>query len=159
LLVFARNTKRSVNKNRVHISKASLLVVSGTDDQHALRAFILWGLTLWFIFSCVSAYAGVPVPDRRRDQFPASPARLIVPLSYSYPGIGDGLFLMGNFSNILDTTTDFLAMDVTGDAGGYILQFDEVPIIDQRLYVKLYYQDIDSETNGVAHKPACRFLE
>jgi len=66
---------------------------------------------------------------------------------------------MGNFSNILDTTTDFLAMDVTGDAGGYILQFDEVPIIDQRLYVKLYYQDIDSETNGVAHKPACRFLE
>ncbi len=50
---------------------------------------------------------------------------------------------MGNFSNILETTTDFLAMYVTGDAGGHILQADEAPLIDQRLYVKIYYQDID----------------
>jgi len=67
----------------------------------------------------------------------------VVPLPYSYPGIGDGFFLMGNFSNIFDTTTDFLAMYVTGDAGGYILQADEAPLIDRRLYLRLYYQNID----------------
>jgi len=43
----------------------------------------------------------------------------------------------------METTTDFLAMVVTGDADGYILQADEVPLIDRRLYVKLFYQDID----------------
>ena len=104
---------------------------------------LLWILAFGLIFSCVTVYADVSYPDRRKNQFPDSSAHLIVPLPYSYPGIGDGFFLMGNFSNILETTTDLLAMYVTGDAGGYILQFDELPIIDQRLYVKLYYQDID----------------
>ena len=95
------------------------------------------------IFSSVAAYADATIPDRRKDQFPSSDAHLIVPLPYSYPGIGGGFFLMGNFSNLRDTTTDFLAMVITGDAGGYILQFDEVPIVNQHLFLKLYYQDID----------------
>ena len=66
----------------------------------------------------------------------------MVPLPYSYPGIGSGFFLMGNFSNILETT-DVLAMYVTGDARGYILQFDEVPIVSERLFLKYFYQDIN----------------
>jgi len=117
--------------------------VSGVNKQKVFRACIFWVSILWLIFGCVTTFAGVDVPDRRRDQFPTSTAHLVVPLPYSYPGIGDGFFLMGNFSNLLETTTDFLAMFVTGDAGGYILQADEVPIVDQRFYVKLFYQDID----------------
>ena len=107
------------------------------------RRIVFWGSVFWFTIGSVVTNADVEISERRRDQFPASPAHLIVPLPYSYPGIGDGFFLMGNFSNVLETTTDFLAMSVTGDAGGYILQFDEVPIVDQRLFVKIFYQDIN----------------
>jgi len=102
-----------------------------------------WALSLWLVFGNVTAYADSHVPDRRKDQFPTSSAHLIVPLPYSYPGIGRGFFLMGNFSNVMDTTTDFLAMYVTGDAGGYVLQLDEAPLIDKRLYARIYYQNID----------------
>jgi hypothetical protein len=116
---------------------------SNSGYRKVYHSLLLWILAFGLIFSCITVYADVTLPDRSRDQFPISTAHLIVPLPYSYPGIGDGFFLMGNFSNILETTTDLLAMYVTGDAGGYILQFDELPIIDQRLYVKLYYQDID----------------
>lgn len=99
-------------------------------------------LALWFIFSSIPAQADLTFPDRRKDQFPVSSAHLVVPLPYSYPGVGEGFFLMGNFSNVLGTT-DFLAMYVTGDAGGYILQLDEAPIMDRRLYAKMYYQNIN----------------
>ena len=118
-------------------------MVHQTDYRKVSHPFFLWLLVPVFIFACMTVSADVSYPDRRRDQFPESPAHLVVPLPYSYPGIGDGFFLMGNFSNVLETTTDFLAMSVTGDAGGYILQFDEVPLIDQRLFVRLFYQDIN----------------
>lgn len=113
------------------------------EKHYVFRTITYLGSVLWLIFGCVVAYADIVELERRRDQFPTSNAHLIVPLPYSYPGIGDGFFLLGNFSNIFETTTDFLAMSVTGDAGGYIFQFDEVPIIDQRLLVKVYWQDID----------------
>lgn len=119
------------------------IVVYHIRNRKISRPLLLGILVPGLIFACMTVYADVNYPDRRRNQFPESPAHLIVPLPYSYPGIGDGFFLMGNFSNVFDTTTDFLAMSVTGDAGGYILQFDEVPLIDQRLFVRLYYQDID----------------
>lgn len=99
-------------------------------------------LAFVLLFSSVSVQADITLPERRKNQFPDSPAHLVVPLPYSYPGIGNGFFLMGNFSNVLETT-DILAMYVTGDARGYILQFDEVPIVSQRLFVKYYYQDIN----------------
>ena len=83
-----------------------------------------------------------PTP-RRTDQFPTDSAHLVVPLPYSYPGVGEGLFLMGNLSNLADTTTDLLLMAITGDAGGYIALIDELPLIHNRLYGKLFYQQID----------------
>jgi len=113
------------------------------DGRYVSKPYLLAALSLWFLFSCATVYAGVQVPDRRKDQFPTSPAHLVVPLPYSYPGIGEGFFLLGNFSNVMDTTTDFLAIAVTGDAGGYVLQLDEAPIIDRRLYARIYYQDIN----------------
>jgi len=143
LLVFVRNTIMSAINNKIHVTNTFSLTKLNTESQQVFRAFIVWVSTLCLMFGCITTYADFTFPDRRKDQFPTSSAYLVVPLPYSYPGIGDGFFLMGNFSNVLDTTTDFLAMYVTGDAGGYILQLDEVPIIDRRLYVKLYYQDID----------------
>jgi len=104
---------------------------------------MLWVVALWCSFYGLAVCADVTVPDRRKDQFPTSAGHLIAPLPYSYPGIGDGFFLLGNISNIRQTTADFLGMYVAGDAGGYILQLDEAPIIDRRLYARLYYQDIN----------------
>jgi len=108
-------------------------------DSHPL---LLWCLAFALFMSSVSVQADITLPERRKNQFPDSSAHLVVPLPYSYPGIGSGFFLLGNFSNILETT-DVLAMYVTGDARGYILQFDEVPIVSKRLFLKYYYQDIN----------------
>ena len=107
-----------------------------------LRRALAGALALVLSLAAAVAYASDAVPERRKDQFPTSPAHLVVPLAYSYPGIGEGFFLMGNFSNVFDTTTDVLAMYVTGDAAGYILQVDEAPIIEKHLFFKYYYQDI-----------------
>ncbi len=141
ILMFLKNA--SSLGNGYNNQKSVTERVCRSDCRKIYCSLFFWVITSGFIFSCFAAYADIASSDRRRDQFPTSTAHLVVPLPYSYPGIGDGFFLMGNFSNIMETTTDFLAMFVTGDAGGYILQFDEVPIIDKRLYVKLFYQDID----------------
>ncbi|MDH4189736.1 MAG: BamA/TamA family outer membrane protein [Betaproteobacteria bacterium] len=127
----------------IHGSAVSSRLTRAFKPRPALRRFLFWGCALWLTIGCVDANAEFNLSERRKDQFPASPAHLVVPLPYSYPGIGEGVFLMGNFSNIFQTTTDFLAMYVAGDAGGYILQADEVPLIDRRLYLRLYYQDIN----------------
>lgn len=82
-------------------------------------------------------------PDRRKDQFPTEQAHLIVPLPYSYPGIGDGAFLIGNVSNIADTTMDGALISVLGDLTGIVFQGDEIPIIENRLLLHVYLQDIN----------------
>jgi len=83
------------------------------------------------------------IPDRRRDQFPKEDAYLVVPLPYSYPGIGEGFFLMGNMSNVVNTTTDVFYVEVTGDATGRVAQMDELPIIENELFLSFQYQDIN----------------
>jgi len=111
-------------------------------NRMVFRSLLSLCLTFVLLLSSVSAQADVTLPERRKNQFPDSRAHLVVPLPYSYPGIGKGFFLMGNFSNVYETT-DILALYITGDAGGYILQLDELPIVSKRLFVKLYYQDIN----------------
>jgi len=150
LLIVAKNACQILwkltHKNDLHISNTCYATQYFNQFRHPhqwILKIVWWGVTLGFCLSYINANAEYTVTDRRKDQFPTSTAYLVVPLPYSYPGIGDGFFLMGNFSNIFDTTTDFLAMVVTGDAGGYILQADEAPLIDRRLYLRLYYQNID----------------
>lgn len=82
-------------------------------------------------------------PPRRQDQYPTGSGRLIVPLPYSIPGIGEGYFLMGYFTNILDTTADAFVVRVAGDAEGYIGQFDELPLYKNHLFLNLTEQRID----------------
>lgn len=103
-----------------------------------LTAILLFSSTITTI-----ANATDWITDRRKNQFPDESAYLLVPLPYSMPGIGDGAFLMGNFSNIANTTTDVLLIKVVGDAEGLVYQLDELPIIPRHLYLKYYEHDID----------------
>lgn len=83
------------------------------------------------------------MPDRRKDQFPIEPAHLFVPLPYSYPGIGDGFFLIANMSNMAGSTADGVAIGVVGDATGAVIQGDEIPLIDKQLLLSVHLRDID----------------
>jgi len=140
ILAFVRaSSKWSVSH---HQQKPGSRMGSPAGCRKPPHSLLSWCLTFLLLFSSVSVQADITFPERRKNQFPDSPAHLVVPLPYSYPGIGSGYFLMGNFSNVLETT-DILAMYVTGDARGYILQFDEVPIVSKRLFVKYFYQDIN----------------
>jgi len=107
-------------------------------------------MTRWLMFlMCV--YFSLPasardfewMPERRKDQFPVEPAHLLVPLPYSYPGIGDGFFLIGNMANIAGSTADGVVIGVVGDATGSVIQGDEIPLIDKRLLMHIYLQDIN----------------
>jgi len=139
-----RLTRDLINKTFYYALLAGCLRdLNNKQRRVRQRSTLGWSATLILILLYTSAYAEFTPVERRKDQFPTSTAYLVVPLPYSYPGIGDGFFLMGNFSNVFQTTTDILAMAVTGDAGGYILQADEAPLIDRRLYLRLYYQNID----------------
>ena len=96
---------------------------------------------IFLIFFLESAFAQW-LPERRRDQFPKQEAYLAIPLPYSYTGIGDGLFLIGNVSNLLSTTTDIYFAEATGDASGQIGQISELPLISKQLFLSLQFQDI-----------------
>jgi len=103
---------------------------------HYLKTFLL----LFLITS--NTYASW-IPDRRRDQFASEAAYLIVPLPYSYPGIGEGFFLIGNASNVFNSTTDVVFVEVTGDATGQVAQFEELPLIEDTLLLSLHIRDIN----------------
>ena len=82
-------------------------------------------------------------PERRRDQFPTEDAYLVVPLPYSYPGIGEGFFLLGTASNVFDTTSDVVIIEVTGDATGRVGVFQEIPLITNTLFLDIELQAIN----------------
>jgi len=82
-------------------------------------------------------------PERRRDQYPKEDAYLVVPLPYSYPGIGEGLFLLANVSNVLNSTADMVLVEITGDATGRVMQFDEVPLLTDKLFLSFQLQNIN----------------
>lgn len=92
---------------------------------------------------------------RRQSQFPTAPAHLYVPLPYSMPGIGSGLFLMAYLSNLAETTTDAALVAVEGDASGFIGELDEIPLLKDRLLLKLFSMNIsqaainDYQTRGM----------
>lgn len=96
-------------------------------------------------------------PERRVEQYPTDSGYLMVPLPYSIPGIGDGYFLMGYFTNIRDTTADAFVVKVMGDAEGYVAQVDEVPLYKKHLFLNVTEQQIDKavvnnyKTRGMAN--------
>ena len=76
----------------------------------------------FFIIESVHAFE----IDRRREQFNKQYGQLFVPLPYSLPGLGTGLLFIGNFGNILDTTTDIAAIGGIGDTEFIFTFLDEL---------------------------------
>ena len=89
-------------------------------------------LFCFFIVDLVNAFE----IDRRREQFNKQYGQLFVPLPYSLPGLGTGLFFIGNFGNIADTTTDFSAIGGIGDAEFIFAFLDEFFLAPELLYLQ-----------------------
>ena len=93
------------------------------------------------VFGSVPLRADV-IPDRRKEQFPTEPAHIFVPLPYSIPGIGEGLFLLGNLLNISESTADVGAIYIVGDVEGFFVGPNEVPLISETLLLEAFAADI-----------------
>ena len=50
---------------------------------------------------------------------------------------------MGNVSNVLNTTTDIFYVEVIGDATGRVAQIDELPLIENQLFLSFHFRDIN----------------
>lgn len=92
---------------------------------------------------CAAAELGFG-PERRKNQFPEDFGYLLAPLPYSMPGIGEGFFHLGHFTNLFDTTSDVTVIGITGDAKGGIAVFDEIPLIDEHLYFRSEILNVDT---------------
>jgi len=91
-----------------------------------------------------NALASNMITDRRKDQFPTGTGRLIAPVPYSMPGIGDGFFLLGHFANLISTTGDLTVIKAFGDVEGYDINVDEVPLYDHHLFLRADVMDLSS---------------
>lgn len=92
-------------------------------------------LTCSALFS-TTVFGDPLMEERRKNQFPSDYGYLLAPLPYSMPGIGEGFFILGNFSNVFETTADANLLVVTGDAKGLAGFFDEVPLIKKYLFLR-----------------------
>ena len=95
-----------------------------------------------FLFGAMTASGQFLEIERRQEQFPTEPAHLIVPLPYDYPGIGSGIAFLASVSNAFDTTWDTYLTYVTGEVEGYLFIMDEIPLIQERLHLYIYLDDI-----------------
>ncbi len=95
------------------------------------------------LFLCVLAFTSFGFEfERRRDQFDSNSGYLIVPAPYSYPGIGEGIVLIGYAGNVLETPIDAYALLITGDATGLITNVDEVFLYPETVYFRYFMIDI-----------------
>jgi outer membrane protein assembly factor BamA len=111
-------------------------------NQHLLRPALL---TATLFFTCAPPLFANPfasIPQRRAEQFPTDNGYLLAPLPYSMPGIGEGYFLMGYFSNTFNSTADIFIVKVEGDAEGLVAQADEIPLYKKNLFLNVYDQRI-----------------
>ena len=99
-------------------------------------------VTVLMLFLLLGAFSAQAI-ERRKDQFPTEFSYLILPLPYSLPGIGTGWFVPLSFSNLFDTTTDVFALAILGDATGTMAGIEQIPVIDETLFLNFSYQDIN----------------
>ncbi len=84
------------------------------------------------------------LPERRKNQFPTDSGHLLAPLPYSIPAIGEGLFLLANFSNAFATTADPSIIEITGDARGRAVLVEELPLLPQHLFLRAKKMNIST---------------
>ena len=82
------------------------------------------------------------VPERRKDPFPSEESYLILPLPYSLPGIGSGLFLTAYETNYVFPHRAY-ALLIQGDAEGTIFGLEQVQLMPKRLLFDVFWQDIN----------------
>ncbi|MBF0240000.1 MAG: hypothetical protein HQM12_20045 [SAR324 cluster bacterium] len=89
-------------------------------------------LTIMVLLSSFVASTVFSFPTKRRkDQFETTSGYLAMPLPYSFPGIGTGLFLIGYAGNLLETPTDVFGIVFGGDGEGAFLNLDELFVIPE----------------------------
>ncbi|MDH5751891.1 MAG: hypothetical protein OEZ59_05685, partial [Deltaproteobacteria bacterium] len=92
-------------------------------------------LGLFFLLAASTAFG--LVPERRKDQFPKDFAYMVLPLPYSLPGLGEGVFMLGFVSNAFDTTTDLYGYKIFGGLKGQGFGLDEMPLGSENLMLNL----------------------
>ena len=73
-------------------------------------------------------------PERRQEQFSTIPGYLVFPAPYVFPGIGEGLMLVGYAGNFLETTINAYPVGFSSDAAGLVGSFDEVFVVPELVY-------------------------
>ena len=118
-----------------------------SPNRHKRIKHLLIKITLIFsyVFLTVDTAFSL-VPDRRKEQFPEASAYYLVPFPYAYPGIGSGILLLANASNIVNTRVDITGFLVTGDIGGKVLQVSDLFIIPDFLFLGGMVMDLDRIT-------------
>ena len=84
-----------------------------------------------FIASTVFSF---PI-ERRKEQFDTTSGFLAVPLPYSFPGIGTGLFFIGYAGNVLETPADVFGLVFMGDGEGAFVNVDELFVIPDWVFL------------------------
>jgi len=102
------------------------------DGGRNVQVFLL----LFFALATFDVMAGDWPVERRKDQFPETSGRLLAPVPYSMPGLGDGFFILGHFTNVFSGTTDITVLQATGDIKGSVASIGEVPLIHHRLFAR-----------------------
>jgi hypothetical protein len=101
-------------------------------------------LIVYFLITIDTAFS--LVPGRRKEQFPEEPAYYLVPFPYAYPGIGSGVLLLANASNIAESRADITGFLVTGDIGGKVMQLSDLFILPDFLFLGGMVMDLDRIT-------------
>ena len=115
-----------------------------------LHASLLLVIALvWVAWKGANPAQAQLVPDRRAEQFPTEPGYLVLPLPYSMPGLGEGIFWMGHFTNAFETTADITAIYATGDVKGPLINLGEVPIIPNFLLFDGFASNLNSASINI----------
>lgn len=73
--------------------------------------------------------------ERRRNQFEETPGYLVMPAPYSYPGIGEGLMLIGYAGNVLESPVDLYFIGFSGEAEGYYAMVNDLYLWPRMIYL------------------------
>ena len=74
-------------------------------------------------------------PERRQKQFSTIPGYLVFPAPYVFPGIGEGLMLVGYTGNFLETNIDAYLVGFSGDTAGLVGSVDELFVVPELAYL------------------------
>jgi hypothetical protein len=100
-------------------------------------------LIITVVLLCICSVSAIAYQtERRRDQFEDSQGYLILPVPYSYPGIGEGIMLIGYMGNILKSPVDAYFIGFSGEAEGYYAMVNDLFLIPEKLYLNINQMDI-----------------